>query len=403
MWKAVKISDVCEFQSGLWKGKNGPFTNANVIRNTNFRTNGNLSYENIAFFEVETKELSKRQLQHGDIILEKSGGGEKTPVGRVCLFEKQDSKIPFSLSNFTCFIRVKEPSILDYKYLHKFLYFMYEAGKTEPMQRNSTGIRNLQLKEYKDISIALPPILEQQRIVTKLDVAFAEIDRAIKIAKDSSIKTQELFKKELAKTFLTNHEGWIKTTIEESCGIKSGITLKKNLEKSVGDIPYLKVADMNLESNSIEITTSSRYIMRADISDKVIFRKGSVIFPKRGGAIATNKKRLTKIDICVDLNIMSVHPLTSLSPQLLYYFFLNVDMTKLGSGSSIPQINHYDILPLAITYPSNEDEQLKLVKKLKTLKQDSESLSKIYYKKMGELKKLKSLVLEQKLQPREAA
>ena len=46
------------------------FTNANVIRNTNFRANENLSYENIALIEVETKELSKRQLQHGDIILE---------------------------------------------------------------------------------------------------------------------------------------------------------------------------------------------------------------------------------------------------------------------------------------------------------------------------------------------
>ena len=129
MWRTVKISDVCEFQSGLWKGKRGPFTNANVIRNTNFRKNGNLSYENIALIEVETKELSKRQLQHGDIILEKSGGGEKTPVGRVCLFEKQDSKIPFSLSNFTCFIRVKDPSILNYKYLHKFLFTYIQLEK----------------------------------------------------------------------------------------------------------------------------------------------------------------------------------------------------------------------------------------------------------------------------------
>ena len=124
MWRTVKISEVCEFQSGLWKGKKGPFTNANVIRNTNFRNNGNLSYENVALLEVETKELYKRQLKHGDIILEKSGGGEKTPVGRVCLFEKQDNKIPFSLSNFTCFIRVKDPSILNYKYLHKFLYYL---------------------------------------------------------------------------------------------------------------------------------------------------------------------------------------------------------------------------------------------------------------------------------------
>ena len=58
MWRTVKISDVCEFQSGLWKGKRGPFTNANVIRNTNFRKNGNLSYENIALIDDNKKLLS---------------------------------------------------------------------------------------------------------------------------------------------------------------------------------------------------------------------------------------------------------------------------------------------------------------------------------------------------------
>ena len=89
MWKMTKLINVCEFQSGLWKGKKGPFAKAKVIRNTNFRPNGNLSYENIPLLDVESKELGKRELQHGDIILEKSGGGAKTPVGRVCLFEKQ--------------------------------------------------------------------------------------------------------------------------------------------------------------------------------------------------------------------------------------------------------------------------------------------------------------------------
>ena len=43
MWKMTKLINVCEFQSGLWKGKKGPFAKANVIRNTNFRPNGNLS------------------------------------------------------------------------------------------------------------------------------------------------------------------------------------------------------------------------------------------------------------------------------------------------------------------------------------------------------------------------
>jgi len=216
MWKKVNISDVCEFQSGLWKGKKGHLTDANVIRNTNFKSDGMLSYENIALLQVETKELSKRQLKHGDIILEKSGGGEKTPVGRVCLFKKQDNKIPFSLSNFTCLIRVKEPSILNYKYLHKFLHYMYEAGKTELMQRNSTGIRNLQLKEYKNISIPLPPIAEQQHIVTKLDAAFADINKKIDLS-IQKVQKIELLKKKFLNSKLNKINTKDEITINDLC------------------------------------------------------------------------------------------------------------------------------------------------------------------------------------------
>ena len=78
---------------------------------------------------------------------------------------------------------------------------MYASGKTEPMQRNSTGIRNLQLKEYKDISIPLPPLTEQQRIVAKLDAALYEIDKEINAAKYKQKIVDSLKKNILAKKF----------------------------------------------------------------------------------------------------------------------------------------------------------------------------------------------------------
>jgi len=46
------------------------------------------------------------------------------------------------------------------------------------MQRHSTGIRNLQLTQYKDIDVPLPPLAEQQRIVAKLDAANIEFRNA---------------------------------------------------------------------------------------------------------------------------------------------------------------------------------------------------------------------------------
>ena len=395
-FKKETIGDVVELITNGVNCKQNKEGNGVKISRIETIANREINYQKTGFSKLTEADKNKYKLIKGDILF--SHINSPIHVGKVAIYNGSED-----LYHGVNLLKLRVKNHINPYYFKYFLDEVFQSGYWSRTSKQSVNQASVNQTDIKKIDFLYPILSEQQSIVAKLDSVFAEIDRTIEIAEASSIKTQDLFKKELTKTFLINHEGWIKTTIEESCGIKSGITLKKNLEKLAGDIPYLKVADMNLEHNSEEITTSSRYVMRADISDRMILRKGSVIFPKRGGAIATNKKRLTKIDICVDLNIMSVHPLTSLSPQLLYYFFLNVDMTKLGSGSSIPQINHYDILPLAITYPSNEDEQLKLVKKLKALKDESDSLSKIYYKKIGELKKLKSLILEQKLQLRESA
>ena len=55
-------------------------------------------YSDIAYLDVEAKKFEKRRLQYGDVILEKSGGGPKQPVGRVALFDKEEGN--FSFSNF---------------------------------------------------------------------------------------------------------------------------------------------------------------------------------------------------------------------------------------------------------------------------------------------------------------
>ncbi|MDB4403156.1 restriction endonuclease subunit S [bacterium] len=154
-WSVRPLEDLCEFRNGLWKGKKAPYVHVGVIRNTNFTKSGFLDDQDIAYLDVEEKQFAKRQLQFGDLILEKSGGGPKQPVGRVITFEKTEGL--FSFSNFTSVIRVVDPSVLSFQFLHRFLYWQYISGVTEGMQRRSTGIRNLDFTAYKQLSIPLPP------------------------------------------------------------------------------------------------------------------------------------------------------------------------------------------------------------------------------------------------------
>lgn len=95
---------------------------------------------------------------------------------------------------------------------------------------------------------------------------------------------------------------WVWTIVGKCFILKSGATFENARELEKGQFLYLKVADMNLPGNEVEITTSSRYINPTDKEKNALIPGGSIVFPKRGGAIATNKKKLVKTDLFVDLN-----------------------------------------------------------------------------------------------------
>ena len=171
----------------------------------------------------------------------------------------------------------------------------------------------------------------------------------------------------------------MKEKIGDICTLKSGITLKEDMLIGEGTIPYVKVSDMNLVGNEKYIVTANSYV-ESDVSEKMIFPKGTVLFPKRGGAIGTNKKRIASKPVCADLNTMGVIPSERIRPLFLYYYFRNIDFGTLYNGSSVPQINNTDIAPMEIELPSLEeqDEALAQLEKADYLIQKrTEELSKL--------------------------
>jgi len=145
---------------------------------------------------------------------------------------------------------------------------------------------------------------------------------------------------------------WTEYELSDVVNLKSGTTVKKELERDSGDVAYIKVSGMNLEGNEVKITTANTFLNHADININHVLPVGSTIFPKRGGAIATNKKRITGIPLCIDLNTMGVIPKPELVlPLYIYYYFQIFDLLSISSGTTIPQINNYSFNGLKIFVP----------------------------------------------------
>jgi type I restriction enzyme S subunit len=156
-------------------------------------------------------------------------------------------------------------------------------------------------------------------------------------------------------------QGWEIKKLGEVCDLKSGTTISPSLEREEGDVLYVKVGDMNLPENEIEINTSSRFVNSNEIKAIQIVPVGAVIFPKRGGAIATNKKRKVIRPTIVDLNTMAIIPTNKLDNEYFYYWFQMIDLNEISNGTTIPQINNYSFDDIYIKYPKSLPEQQRIV------------------------------------------
>ena len=115
-----------------------------------------------------------RELRTGDLLLEKSGGGDKQMVGCVVLYDHDE---PAVSSNFIARISVAPAESPPYwTYVHAALY----SGKLNYLAiKQTTGIQNLDQDVYFDTLAGFPPLVEQEAVAAFLDRETERIDALI--------------------------------------------------------------------------------------------------------------------------------------------------------------------------------------------------------------------------------
>ncbi len=285
----------------------------------------------------------------------------------------------------------------------KFLEYLFRGGID--LSKTITGAAQPQItrQSLNPIEISYPKSLpEQQRIVSILDECFAAIDKAKANAERCLSLSKALFESYLQGVFDPSTrsgqgkkgDGWDEKTIKEVCELKSGTTISTNLERTEGDVLYVKVGDMTLPENEIEINTSSRFVNSSEVKANQIIPNGAIIFPKRGGAIATNKKRKIVKPTIVDLNTMAIIPNSKIDADYFFHWFQLIDLKTISNGTSIPQINNYSFDEVRIPFPKSKEDQQTIVRQLDALRAETQKLEAVYQKKLADLEELKKSMLQ---------
>jgi type I restriction enzyme, S subunit len=388
-WITTPLSDVAAVQSGAgfpdrYQGQADRAIPLYKVSDMNIAGNEReMIHENNSITETVRRELGAFLFPKGSTIFPKIGGAIATNKKRLTT---RDCCVDNNVMGV-----IPRPGKIDSELL--FYFFLAHDLSEFANEAHLPSIKKTVVEAWP---ITLPATLaEQQRIVGILDEAFNGIATAKANAEKNLQNSRAIFDSHLQAVFTQRGKGWVKATIGDVCMLKSGTTVPVAIERPNGDMPYVKVAEMTMPANSEGVTTSIRFLNQSDIKPVWIIPAGAVIFPKRGGAILTNKKRLALVDMCADLNIMSVIPTDKLTPEFLYMYFLTVDMRTLGTGSSIPQINNYDIAPLPISFPELKKEQIEVTEALQTIRTECKALAAIYERKVAALEGLKKSLLHQ--------
>lgn len=219
-WKLIRLKDTVHgCVNGLWGVDPTGKDEIVVIRVADFDDQKiDVSDEKLTYRTIPKVDRSGRQLRYGDLLIEKSGGGDKTLVGRVVLFDKYYEAVT---SNFVA--KMTPRSWIDSRYLKYVFSSLYSHDVNYRSIKQTTGIQNLDAGSYLNEVFCFPQKYVQSDIANFLDIKASQIDKAI-FVKEQQISLLKERKQIIIQQAVTK-------------GLDSSVPMKDSKVDWIGDIP----------------------------------------------------------------------------------------------------------------------------------------------------------------------
>ncbi len=291
--------------------------------------------------EIYDKWTIRAVPQKNDLIM-----AREAPAGNVAIIKSDE---PHCLGQRTVHIR-PNPELINPDFL---TYFLLAPKQQAALLRNQIGVHvgHVNMKDIRKLPLEdLPPIEEQKKlaqIIAEYDDLIENNLRRIQLLEQSA---RLLYKEWFVHLRFPGHEhvkikdgvpeGWERKELGKICALRAGISFKLKYQgQAIGDIPFIKVRDMNSSGNTIVITEANNWIT----SDECVelrgkpFPRGTVVFAKIGEAIKKNRVRFLNRDTLIDNNMMGAIPnQIEIDPSFLYFLLSRYDFSAIAGGAAVP-------------------------------------------------------------------
>ena len=271
----------------------------------------------------------------------------------------------------------------------KFLFYMMQN-----IDFDHTGIhKRYWISEYSKIEVPVPSVLEQKRIVKKLDEVFEKITKAKENTEKNLKKSHELFASYLQNIFANPGEDWEEKLMGEVYDVRDGTHDSPRYQKE----GFALVTSKNLKRDRLNFD-NVQYISEKDykkINERSGVNKGDILFAMIGTIGSP-----VVVEVEPDFAIKNVALFKIPKEQNGYFlkYFLDsrfvIDkMSREAKGTTQKFVGLGYLRSFMITLPPLS-QQNTIVKKLNTLSAEIKKLEGIYKKKIANLDELKKSVLQ---------
>jgi len=273
-------------------------------------------------------------------------------------------------------------------YLNSIKLDDYVSGMAQP-KLNQTMLNR--------IPIPIPPLAEQERIVSILDKAFSVIEEAKQNAEKNLKNAKELFDSYLSNFFTNKGDDWEVKKLGEVLTIERGGSprpIDKYITTDLDGFNWIKISDA---------TASNKYIYetKEKISKEGLHKTRLVI---EGDFILSNsmsfgRPYIMKTTGCIHDGwlVLRQDKNISFNTEFLYYLlsspYVFQQFNNLAAGSTVRNLNIALVSSVLVPIPPIK-EQEKIVQKLNVLSMETKQLEKIYQQKLIELEDLKKSILQ---------
>jgi type I restriction enzyme S subunit len=288
----------------------------------------------------------------------------------------------------------------DKKYFEtEFLYYLLSspiiAQQFNFLAAGST-VRNLNIGLVSTVSVPLPPLAEQQRIVSILDKAFAAIDKAKANAERNLQNARELFESYLTGVFEQKGEGWEEKRLGDTCIVERGSS-PRPIEKYQTDSPdgvnWIKIGDTKGVDKYIYFTKEK--ITREGAEKSRYVKEGDFIL---SNSMSFGKPYIMKTDGYIHDGWFVLRLPNYLDKDYFYYLLTSPNVQKqiqsLGAGAIVKNISGDLVKKVDVFFPKSKEQQQSIVHQLDALRVKIQQLEAAYRQKITDLEEMKKSILQ---------